>query len=84
MVNQFVVDDVVYFIISDSTVEVLAYNGSAASVTIPEQANGYTVVRVGDGAFEGNATLTTVDLPDSIQSIGSRAFANCPMLRDVK
>ncbi len=84
LVNQFTENGVTYYILSDTTVEVKSYNGDASSVTIPSTVRGYTVVRVGDGAFAGNDALASIDLPDSIQTIGSRAFANCPSLKEVK
>ena len=45
---------------------------------------GLPVVRIGASAFEGNTALTTVDLPDCIQTIGTRAFANCTNLSEIK
>ena len=80
---EFTVDDVTYRIIADTTVEVLKYLGTAASVTIPTTVNGYTVTAIGESAFEGNTTLTSIDLPDTIEVIGKRAFANCTNLSDV-
>ncbi len=84
LADTFVVDNVTYHILDANTVEVQSYAGTAASLTIPATVNGYNVVRVGDAAFEGNATLASIDLPDSIQTIGSRAFANCSSLSEVK
>lgn len=54
------------------------YFGSAKSVTIPEN-----VVRINDGAFDGNGSLTTVKIPDSVEIISARAFANCPKLKSM-
>ena len=84
LADTFVVDNVTYHILDANTVEVQSYAGTAASLTIPATVNGYNVVRIGDAAFEGNATLASIDLPDSIQTIGSRAFANCSSLSEVK
>ena len=79
----FTVDGVEYFI-DNNTLEIVGYTGTAASLTIPATVNGMTVVRVGDAAFTGNTTLTSIDLPDSIQTIGSRAFAGCTKLSEIK
>ena len=84
LADTFVVDQVTYHILNADTVEVKSYAGTSAALTIPATVNGYKVVRVGDAAFEGNANLTTIDLPDSIQTIGSRAFANCTSLSEIK
>lgn len=84
LINEFTVDDIVYHIINDDTVEVIDYIGSATDLTVPATVKGFSVVRIDDGAFEGNATLKSIDLPDSILTIGSRAFANCPSLTDIR
>lgn len=57
-----------------------AYNGSAATLEIPETVEQKTVTEVGAEAFAGNKTLTSIDLPDSITVIGKRAFADCTNL----
>jgi hypothetical protein len=71
-------DDMI--VIGDGTVEVKSYDGSAASVTIPQTVEGYTVTAIGEGAFEGNTALVSIDLPDTIEVIGARAFKNCTSL----
>lgn len=50
-------------------------NGGAdvSTVTVPTIANNYTVVAVGDGAFQ-DASLTSINLPTTIQTIGQNAF----------
>ena len=86
-VNGFTVDNVKYvFVIKEDTItlKVTKYEGTAAVVTIPESVEGYTVTEIGDSAFEGNTTLTSIDLPDCIEVIGVRAFANCTSLSEMK
>ena len=80
--SDIVIDDVVYAEINGG-MEVVKYNGSSATLTIPESVNGKTVIRIGASAFEGNTTLTSIDLPDTIQVIGERAFANCTNLAEM-
>ena len=69
----------------DNELQVLKYNGTSASVTVPETVieDYYTITRIGAEAFMNNATLTTVDLPDTITSIGARAFKNCTKLANM-
>ena len=80
--SDIVIDDVLYKEI-DGGMEVAKYNGSSASLTIPETVNGKTVIRIGASAFEGNTTLTSINLPDTVQVIGERAFANCTNLSEM-
>lgn len=56
---------------------VSAYNGQAASVTVPDWHNNLPVVAIGEGAFQGNAALKTVSLPSTVTVIGKAAFKNC-------
>jgi hypothetical protein len=64
----------------NSGVVITKYNGSDASVVVPATVDALPVVEIGAGAFEGNTTLTAIDLPDTVQVIGVRAFANCTSL----
>lgn len=52
-------------------------------ITIPATIDGYPVVAVGPGAFQGATQLTGVTLPKSVVSIGDYAFADCPNLTTV-
>ncbi len=76
-------DGVTYTIV-EGGVEVTAYTGTAAEVIIPETVDGYTVIAVGESAFEGNTALTSIDLPDTVKVIRRRAFANCSNLANMK
>ncbi|MBO7559345.1 MAG: leucine-rich repeat protein [Bacteroidaceae bacterium] len=46
----------------------------AGVVNIPSSANGYTVIGIGEDAFQGCGNLTSVTIPNSVTYIGSRAF----------
>ena len=54
------------------------YNGSAASVTIPE-----SVTSIGDLAFGGCTSLTSITIPSSVTSIRGGAFYNCTSLTSI-
>ena len=43
----------------------------------------YNLVSIGENAFDGCTTLTTIYIPNSVTSIGAAAFANCPSLTSV-
>ena len=72
-------DGILYEVYGDG-VQVIGYTEAASSVVIPETVNDLTVVAIGESAFEGNTTLVSIDLPDTIEVIGKRAFANCTSL----
>ena len=56
---------------------------SAIQISIPREHEGKEVVEIANGAFEQSKLLETVVLPDSIKSIGERAFMSCPKLVSV-
>ena len=45
-------------------------------MVIPSEIEGVFVTRIGDYAFDGVTTITSVILPDTVVSIGTRAFAS--------
>ena len=47
------------------------YNGG---ITIPSTANGYKVTRIGSWAFSWCRGLTSVNIPETVTSIGTQAF----------
>ena len=63
------------------TVEVVgSYTNYATHFTIPEtfiyDGVHYEVTRIGEGAFNNHKTITDIELPNSITSIGKNAFMN--------
>ena len=75
--------EVQYIQITATTVKLVAYNGSSSSVLIPDTVEGMKVTEIGEGAFENNTTLESIDLPDSITVIGKRAFKGCSNLSEM-
>ena len=75
-----------YAPISEDTCAVTGYVGSeTSSLLIPERdPEGRSVIAVGDRAFANTASLRAVTLPDSVESIGKRAFAFCTNLLDIR
>lgn len=53
----------------------LQENMSIKEIEIPDTLGGYSVVEIGDHAFE-NIKLKSVDIPDSVEVIGKSAFKN--------
>ena len=56
--------------------------GQSDEVTIPEIYNGKKVIAIEESAFE-NSNIKEIDLPDSIESIKSKAFYNCKFLENI-
>lgn len=80
-----VVDDdgLGYIIVDSKTVTITQYTGSAADVSIPSEYEGMPVTEIGEGAFR-STKVSSVTIPDSVTSIGVRAFSNCQNLNSVK
>ncbi len=76
------VDDFV-FINTVSGYELIAYNGTAAEVTLPANVNGVGY-KIASQALAGNKTMTTVIVPDGVTEIGANAFSGCSNLVTVK
>jgi len=55
---------------------------SDTNLIIPAFYNGKKVTIIGDDAFNGNGAITSVKIPDTIVTIGERAFADCISLTD--
>lgn len=62
---------------------ITGYTGLGGDIVIPDNINGETVQGIGDGAFSGNLSLTSVTIPESVVSIGSSAFSGCANLYQV-
>lgn len=83
---DFEADGIYYNILSetDKTCEVTSGSSSDAytgTVVIPKMVNhnntDYTVIAIGDYAFQNYATITSVTIPNSITEIGQGAFKAC-------
>ena len=80
---DFEADGIYYNIISedDRTVEVANNGIYSGDVVIPSEVNynymTYTVIGIGDNAFDYCVNLTSVEIPGSIITIGDYAFYSC-------
>ena len=75
--------DYQYALLDDGTIEITKYNGSADHLAIPATLDGKTVTAIGDRAFAGCSSLTSVSIPDSVTSIGDCAFSLCDSLTSI-
>lgn len=70
---------------TDANVEVTTYTGDFVlnETVTADDGKTYRLTSIGDEAFMGNRSLTTLTLPESIQSFGEAAFAVCTQLTAV-
>lgn len=87
LLTFFEVDGIRYHILTDNTVEVSSRNiPYAGDIIIPETVNyrnkQFKVVSVGD-AFKGNTGITSIILPNSIETLTIGCFCNCTKLENI-
>ena len=74
---------VFHYKIEDGGATITGYEGSATLVEIPPLLDGYAVKKIGERAFEGNAALAAVVIPDGVEAIDWFAFYDCSSLLDI-
>ena len=67
----------------DRGVVITKYTGKDDNVEIPAEIDGVSVTEVGFYAFEANAKVVSVSLPESIDTIGEGAFYSCSSLQQI-
>ena len=62
---------------------VTSYGKTLAEIEIPNQIDGTVINTIGQKAFEGNTTLTSITLVDGIENIKDSAFKKCSNLINI-
>ena len=63
-------------------VEIVSYRGKDSSINIPSKIGGKNVVSIGENAFAGK-NITSVVIPEGVETIRESAFLNCTSLTSV-
>ena len=71
------------FTIGDDSASVKSYKGTTQNVIIPSVINGKTVISIDTAAFSGNNSITSVVIPETIESIMDYAFIDCTNLSTI-
>ncbi len=76
-------EGVMYDVSADGTyAEVVGFSGTAKRIVIADTYNGLPVRTICANTFQ-NSNITSVQIPDSITSIGNQAFYSCDNLKTV-
>ena len=67
----------------DGTCSVTSYTGTEADVVIRRYANGKLVTKIADDAFYDNDYIHSIKMPESVVTIGVRAFHLCQNLSNI-
>lgn len=72
-----------YQIINDEVI-ITKCNMVTYGIIIPEKIEGYPVVEIADGVFQGKSAITSITIPDSVKRLGNSCFSNCSKLKKVE
>ena len=79
---SYTVNGIEYTDVDSRHVEVTGCN-LTGDVEIPKSIGGSSVIGIGDDAFSGNTSITSVKIPDGVTSIGGAAFRGCSGLTSI-
>lgn len=65
------------------SIEITGFNNSVSDVVIPSEIEGLPVTAISVGAFY-LSTITSIEIPNTVTSIGEMAFLGCISLKSVK
>ncbi len=80
---QITIPGLKYKVLDNGTAEITGYEGNATTLKIPSQIDGYPVTSIGDYAFYGCHSLTSITIPYGVTSIGMCSFFECEYLTDI-
>lgn len=71
------------YTLSGGNYYVSGYEGTSPTVTVPSIHNGKNVNAIGQSAFKGNTTITSVSLPSEVKKIDRMGFYQCSNLLSI-
>ena len=71
------------YTVSNGEATITKYTGVGGAVTIPSALGGYITIAIGYQAFYYCASLTSINIPNTITTIGYQAFYSCTALTSV-
>ena len=83
-----VVNNGITYRIDENGATITAAEATLTEANIPSvvefEGNQYPVIKINDSVFSGNTNLTSVTLPESLTTLGDRAFYACKSLKTIK
>lgn len=76
--------DYAYEMVDEDSIQITNYNGSEIDLVIPSQIDGYSVVKIGYGAFAECKSIQKVTLPETLRTIDYYAFSQCTQLQEIQ
>ncbi len=76
--------DYQYKELNNGTLVITGYTGTTKELVVPAKIGGKSVICIGEDAFKGCKSLSSIKLPEGVTEIGDRAFSECSNLRSIK
>lgn len=76
-------EGLIYAESADGGCSVIGYKGTDRDILVPAEYGGLKVTSIGDCAFMGNKSITTLTLGENVKEIGAAAFTGCERLMAV-
>lgn len=80
--GDYIIDDWKINISEEGKISIKEYKGSSENVAIPDNFDGFSVVSIGQNAFQ-KKDVVSVTIPDSVTYIDRYAFYSCSKLKSV-